>query len=259
MTGAVTTPHPLATQAGMAVLEAGGTAPEALIAAGAVLAVVMPHFCGLGGDAVWLIADRHGDARSLLAIGQGIDRPLPAGPIPTRGPGAVLTTAAVVDGWQQALNHARDHLGGRCRWDDLLAPAQRLAQDGFAVTQSQDFWTRHRRAEVADWPGFAPIFLPDGGPAAAGSLLRQPDLAASLAALREHGAQDFYCGALSHRIVEGLRAAGAVIAAGDLRRTRTRQAAPLSLPYRGLTLLAPPPPTQGVTTLQIMGILSHLD
>ncbi|ADO44152.1 gamma-glutamyltransferase (plasmid) [Ketogulonicigenium vulgare Y25] len=95
MTAAIATPHPLATAAGQKVLDAGGTAPEAVIAAGAVLTVVMPHFCGLGGDAVWTLSDRNGDSRCLLAIGQGIQRDRPKGPVPFRGPASILTTAAV--------------------------------------------------------------------------------------------------------------------------------------------------------------------
>ncbi|MBR3370404.1 MAG: gamma-glutamyltransferase [Rhodobacteraceae bacterium] len=259
MTGAVTTPHPLATEAGMQVLRAGGTAPEALIAAGAVLAVVMPHFCGLGGDAVWLVASPKVGARSFLAIGQGLDRPLPSRPIPLRGPDSILTSAAVVAGWDHAFGFARAHLDGRAKWQDLLAPAISHAETGFAVTPSQEFWARFRAAELPTWHGFAPIFLQGGAPLRAGAALRQPALAQTLREIAQDGAQAFYHGALSHRIVDGLRAAGAVISRADMARTTCHDAQPLSLPYRGLTLLAPPPPTQGLTTLQIMGQLSALD
>ena len=258
-TGALTTPHPLATAVGMDVLRQGGTAPEALVAAGAALSVVMPHFNGLGGDAVWLVAPHQGVARCYLGIGQGIARPTPQGAIPMRGPGSVLTTAAVVSSWDHAVRRARDDLGGRMRWGDLLAPAIALAEDGFAVSPSQAFWGEYRAADLSDWPGFAPIFTVNGAPLRAGALLRQPELAASLREIADHGAGAFYQGALSRRILDGLRAAGVLIGAEDLVQTRTRETAPLSLPYRGLILLAPPPPTQGVTTLQIMGQLARLD
>ncbi|TVP73983.1 MAG: gamma-glutamyltransferase [Rhodobacteraceae bacterium] len=259
MTGALTTPHPLATEIGMRVLRQGGTAPEALIAAGAALSVVMPHFCGLGGDAVWLIADRLGQQRCFLAIGQGIARPMPAGPIPHRGPGSVLTTAAVVDGWQHAFSYARDQLGGSAQWGDLLTPAMQLAQDGFPVARSQAFWGAYRATDAQTWPGFSALFLQDGKPLPSGHMLAQPQLAQTLREIAEKGASAFYTGGLSTRIVDGLRAAGVTISADDLARTTTRESAPLRLPYRGMTLLAPPPPTQGVTTLQIMGILSQCD
>jgi oxamate amidohydrolase len=259
MTGAMTTPHPLATAAGMDVLRQGGTAPEALIAAGAVLAVVMPHFCGLGGDAVWLTADRQGRQNCFLAIGQGIDRLPPQGPVALRGPGSILTTAALVDGWDHAFRHAKTAMGGRARWADLLAPAIALAEQGFALSPSQAFWGDFRRAECANWPGFAAIFTDQGQPLPAGHLLRQPALAQSLREIAAQGAGTFYHGDLARRIVAGLRAAGVQISGADLARTRTRTARPLSLRYRSLTLLAPPPPTQGLTTLQIMGILSRFD
>ncbi len=259
MTGALTTPHPLATAAGMEVLRQGGTAPEALIAAGAVLTVVMPHFCGLGGDAVWMVVDRKGQQRCFLAIGQGIDRPAPKGPFPTRGPGSILTTAAVVDGWDRAFRHAQTDMGGRARWEDLLAPAIALAQDGVAVSPSQAFWGDFRKTESGDWPGFAAIFKDQGQPLRAGHLLRQTGLAHSLREIADRGASAFYKGDLARRIIDGLRAEGVVIGPEDLARTHTREVKPLSLPYRGLTLLAPPPPTQGLTTLQIMGILSRFD
>lgn len=259
LSGALTTPHPLATKAGMDVLHQGGTAPEALIAAGAVLTVVMPHFCGLGGDAVWLIADRHGRQRSFLAIGQAIERSMPDGPFPKRGPESILTTAALVSGWQHAHSYAREQLGGKTRWEDLLTPAIGFARDGFEVSKSQAFWGAFRVSEAATWPGFAALFFNEGAPLRSGQKLCQPQLAHSLCQIGEHGADAFYTGALSAQITEGLRAAGVIISAGDLAHTRTREAAPLSLNYRGITLLAPPPPTQGVTTLQIMGILAQSD
>ncbi|MBQ2263630.1 MAG: gamma-glutamyltransferase [Loktanella sp.] len=259
MTGAITTPHPMATEAGAAVLRAGGTAPEALIAAGAVLTVVMPHFCGLGGDAVWLLADRQGRQKTLLAIGQGLENAAPIGPIPLRGPQSVLTTAGVVAGWHHALCLSHREMGGRARWGDLLAPSINFAEDGFTVTSSQEFWSRFREAESVDWPGFASVFLGPGGHPAAGHILRQPDLARSLRDLAERGAEDFYLGALSRRIVDGLQAQGVPMSSDDLARTTCRERRPIALGYRGLTLLAPPPPTQGVTTLQIMGQLAQFD
>ncbi len=259
MTGALTTPHPLATAAGMDVLSGGGTASAALVAAGAVLTVVMPHFCGLGGDAVWLLADRQGRTRVFLAIGQGIDRPAPKSPIPLRGPDSILTTAANVDGWRHAFDHSQRTHGGTTKWEDLLAPAVRLAEEGFAVTSSQAFWGDFRKSESGEWPGFAAIFTDQGNPLRKGHLLAQPALAATLRSIAERGASEFYNGQLARRIVEGLRAEGVMIALEDLARTKTREMLPLKLPYRNLTLLAPPPPTQGITTLQIMGILSRFD
>ncbi|MGY6547744.1 MAG: gamma-glutamyltransferase family protein [Roseinatronobacter sp.] len=259
MSPALTTPHPAATAIGMAVLHRGGTASEALVAAGAALSVVMPHFCGLGGDAVWLVHDRHGPRHCFLAIGQGFDQPRPDAPIPLRGPASIRTSAALVDGWQTAFNHAKVRLGGRMQWHDLIAPAVALARDGYKVTPSQAFWGKFRQSDVAAWHGFAPIFTDHGRPFEEGHLLRQPALAETLACIAERGAAGFYHGPLAGRITDGLRAAGVCTSTEDLARTSTRITTPLVLRYRALDLLAPPPPTQGLTTLQIMGILSRFD
>lgn len=258
MTGAVTTPHPMATAAGQRVLDSGGTAPEAIIAAGAVLSVVSPHFCGLGGDAVWLVADRKGDRRCFLAIGQGIDRPYPTAPIPTRGAEAVLTTAAVVDGWAHALDYSTRILEGTGKWEDLIAPAAAIAREGHSVSKSQAFWTDFRLPDIAAWPGFEGLFVSEEQPLPAGTRLRQPALAETLETLAERGARDFYEGTLATRILRGLNDQGIPIAASDLMQTRTRETIPLISPYRDRHLLAPPPPTQGTTLLQIMGILDRL-
>lgn len=259
MTAALTTPHPDATAIGMKVLQQGGTASEALIAAGAALTVVMPHFCGLGGDAVWLVVGRDGHQQSFLAIGQGLDRPMPKGPLPLRGPGSILTSAAVVDGWQCAFTHSKKTLGGYSKWEDLLQPAISLAQNGSPVTRSQAFWGNFRKDEFENWRGFNAIFADKGRPLEEGYLLRQPALADSLSLIAEKGADEFYKGGLSNRIVEGLSAQGVAISQADLARTTTKVTNPLTLKYRDFTLLAPPAPTQGITTLQIMGILSRFD
>lgn len=184
---------------------------------------------------------------------------MPASPLPLRGAGSILTTAAVVDGWHHAHEHARQHLGGRMVWGDLLAPAIAVAEKGYAVTPSQAFWADYRAGEIENWPGFEGLFLHKGRSVPAGQRLCQPGLAHALNQIASEGARAFYTGALSRRIVEGLTEAGAVIAAEDLARITTREGLPLSQRYRGVTLLAPPPPTQGLTTLQIMGILQRRD
>jgi oxamate amidohydrolase len=96
--GIVTSPHELATRAGLDVLQKGGNAIEAVIAIAATLSVTYPHFCGLGGDAFMVISDRNGNVRTLSGSGQAAANPPNyKGSIPVRGPGAALTTAAAVD------------------------------------------------------------------------------------------------------------------------------------------------------------------
>ncbi len=252
----VVSPHPLATEAGRAVLARGGNAIEAAVAVAAVLAVVMPHFCGLGGDAVWLVCDREGRCRCFLGIGQaaaGVTVPKDA--IPTRGPSSMLTSACAVDSWGHALAFSAANWAGRESFADLMSPAIDLADGGYIPSASQDFWLDFRRQEHPAWPGFAAIFnhRSDAG------LLRQPELAASLRFLANDGYRSFYEGPLSEAIADGLAKTGSPLNASDLAATRTREVEPLTLDYRGTLLLAPPPPTQGCSTLAIMGILSRFD
>lgn len=250
-TAMIATPHWFASEAGEKVLRRGGNAIEALVAAGAVLAVAYPHFCGLGGDAVWMVSDAGGVARSFLGIGQAATNASADRPIPVRGPQSALTTAALVDSWDTLLAYSAAHWSGRESLSSLLGDAIELAESGFPVSPSQTFWHDFRKDEIDAWPGFSSTFARDGHQ-------RQPALAATLKAIAARGARDFYEGELAHRIAKGLAEAGSPLTAADLAATRTREEAPLRLGYRDVELLAPPPPTQGITTLGIMGVLASL-
>lgn len=249
--GMVTTPHWLASEAGARVLSRGGNAIEALVAAGAALSVVYPHFCGLGGDAVWMVSDEAGDARTFLGIGQAADVAVPGSTIPLRGAASTLTTAGLVDSWDKVLSYSATAWGGTESLSGLLDDAIALAGNGYAVSASQAFWFDFRAAESDAWLGFRDLFRRDG-------IQCQPALARSLEAIARNGAREFYEGALAGRIASGLAAAGSPLTAADLAATSTQVVAPVRLSYGETVLLAPPPPTQGVTTLAIMGVLAHL-
>ncbi len=209
--GMVTSPHRLASEAGIAILRQGGNAIEAAIAIASTLAVTYPHFCGLGGDAVWLVADRQGRQQSFLGIGQAAQNCEAVAELPVRGPDSALTSACAVDSWRHAFEFSADHWGGRLSFSALLDAAIGHAENGFPVTSSQSFWLDFRPREIDRWPGFADIFLPDGEPPAPGDNFVQPQLAASLKALARNGAREFYEGELARRIATGL--AGRRIAA----------------------------------------------
>ncbi|MBO9196785.1 gamma-glutamyltransferase family protein [Rhizobium sp. 16-449-1b] len=249
--GMVTTPHWAASEAGAKVLARGGNAIEALVAAGAALSVTYPHFCGLGGDAVWMVCDRDGDARTFLGIGQAAAKAEINGAIPPRGPASTLTTACLVDSWEKVLNHSATAWGGSEQLSALLDDAIALAEDGFAVSPSQTFWHDFRASESAAWPGFRDLFRREG-------IQRQTDLARTLKAIASNGAREFYEGELADRIARGLAATGSPLTAADLAATRTRMVEPVRLAYGDTVLLAPPPPTQGITTLGIMAVLAQL-
>ncbi|MBE0704388.1 MAG: gamma-glutamyltransferase, partial [Afipia sp.] len=262
-TGMVTSPHTLASEAGAKVLREGGNAIEAAIAMGAVIAVTYPHFCGIGGDAIWMIADAQGRNTVLLGLGQAAEKlPNYKEPIAARGPQSTVVSAGAVDSWRQAYDYAREHWAsdkGETRsFASLLEPAIVYAERGFPVTGSQLFWTSFREKELANWPGFSRLFLPNGKAPKPGDLFVQKDLAHSLKQIARHGAREFYEGELAARIGKGLEAVGSPLTAADLAKTFSRQEQAVSVDYRDVTLLAPPPPTQGITTLEIMGILNRL-
>ncbi len=246
----VVAPHWQASEAGLSVLERGGNAIEALIAAGAALAVLYPHFCGLGGDAVWMLADANGKVSTLLGIGQAPENIDGINSIPVRGPGSMLTTACLVDSWDVLLNHSKEHWNGGESFAGLLDPSIRIAEQGFHVSPSQQFWFDQRAGAHDSWPGFNDVFV------RAGQQL-QPQLANTLRCLAKHGPREFYEGALAQKIADALAGTGAPLTASDLAATRARFAEPASLVYRDMLLLAPPPPTQGLTTLGIMGVLAR--
>ena len=262
-TGMVTSPHTLASEAGAKVLREGGNAIEAAIAMGAVIAVTYPHFCGIGGDAIWMIADAQGRNTVLLGLGQAAENlPNYKEPIAARGAPSTVVSAGAMDSWRQAYNYSLDHWskdkGATKSFASLLEPAILYAERGFPVTASQLFWTSFREKELAGWPGFSELFLPGGKAPKPGDLFVQKNLARSLKQIARNGAREFYEGELAARIGKGLQGVGSPLTAADLAKTFSRQEQAVSLDYRDVTLLAPPPPTQGITTLEIMGILNEL-
>src|SRR5437660_5722645 len=151
--GLVATPHALASEAGLAVLERGGNAVDAAIAAGAAIAVVYPHMNGIGGDSFWLIYDaRNRTLRALNAAGRSgaaadlaTYRARFGAAIPVRGGAAALTVPGVVSGWWAAHVLSRDSLASSIAWSTLLEAAIVHARDGFPPSAGQ-------RRETADAP-----------------------------------------------------------------------------------------------------------
>lgn len=258
--GMVTSPHELATQAGLEVLRTGGNAVEAAIAIGAALNVTYPHFSGFGGDAFMIISDSKGNVKTLSGIGQApSELPAYSGSIPVRGPGSMLTTAGNVDTLGKAFDISRKEMAGTKSWSELLAPAITLARDGFPVTPSQHFWQDFRQKEIKSLPGVESGFTINGVTPKVGDIFKQAKLAATLEMLAERGHRDFYEGKLGAIIARGLKEAGSPITASDLAKTHARIEPPLQVPYRDGVLLARQPPTQGITTLEIMGILDRFN
>lgn len=242
-------PHQMASDVGNALLEAGASAAEAAVAMGACLSVVMPHFCGIGGDAIWLLSDEEGHVTALNGIGQAFAFTDGVTNVALRGQGSILTTAGAVRTWQAALALQAPC----CAVGALLEPAIRAANDGFAVGSSQAFWTQMRLADMRSWTGFSAY-----AGLAQGDQLVQSSLAKTLATLAADGLESFYTGSVAERITADLNDLGVGATMEDLASARAQAAEPLRMPYRDVVLHAPPPPTQGATTLEIMGILDRL-
>lgn len=262
--GVVTTPHYLASSAGLDALRRGGSAVDAAIAANAVLCVVYPHMAGLGGDGFWLIAEPSGgrvhaiDASGPSAREATVDsyRERSAdGTIPTRGAASALTVPGAIDGWR--LAHERF---GRLEWESLFADAIRYAADGAAVSRSLADWLVHDEQILARSASAAAVLLPGGRVPREGERLVQSDLAASLREIAAGGARaGFYEGALAERLCAALRPDGSPLSADDFAAYRAEWVEPISTEYRGHQVVELPPSTQGFTVLQIFNLLEGFD
>ena len=146
-TGMVTSPHTLASEAGAKVLREGGNAIEAAIAMGAVIAVTYPHFCGIGGDAIWMIADAQGRNTVLLGLGQAAENlPNYKEPIAARGAPSTVVSAGAVDSWRQAYNYSLDKF---CLAAGVCDPLCGAGLSGHGVAVVLDVLSRERTRRLA--------------------------------------------------------------------------------------------------------------
>lgn len=261
--GMVTSPHSLASAAGVEVLRAGGSAVDAAIAASAVLSVVYPHMTGLGGDAFWLIHDaRQGSVRYLGAAGRaaaaatlewfrsrGFDE------IPLRGiiP-ATLTVPGAVDGWVAA--HAAS---GRLPLARDLSAAIGHAREGFPVTARLARFAADTAEVLAASPETAAIFLPGGRPPRPGQPMRNPDLARTLETIAASGRAGFYEGEVAREMARHAQAHGGFFVEADFQGQRAEWGEPLAGTYRGVTIYQTPPPTQGFTVLEMLNLVEPFE
>lgn len=261
--GMAVAPHHLASESAIAVLREGGNAIEAMVAAAATVAVVYPHMNGLGGDGFWLIVPPQGEPVAIDASGAAgsladIAFYRGAATIPHRGPQAALTVAGTVSGWAKALAVSKEWGGNTLPISRLLADAIRYAADGIPVTASQAEATRCKYTELANQPGFASTFLPDGRLPVAGSRFTQPHLAKSLSILTEEGLESFYRGTLANALAEGMSALGMPVTLADLNKHRAKRRTPLRIQHQYGEIFNLTPPTQGLVSLAILGITDQL-
>jgi len=255
--GAVASNHPLATQAGLLALQAGGTAVDAAVAVAATLSVVEPYMSGLGGDGFYHVHIRStGEAVVFNGTGPAPRAATPeryAAGLPLTGPLAVSVPGSV-GAW--GAMHARF---GRRPWASLLDAAVHYAREGFGATRAcRHFAGEHVAPLLAD-PRSARVFLRDGGPPTVGMPIVQTDLARSLERLAGAGAEDFYRGDLGRALAAGCQAAGGLVTAGDLAAFEPETQAPIEIAYRGFTVREAPPNSMGWVLLEELGIAEHFD
>ncbi len=258
-------PHFLASRAAIDVLKEGGNAIEAMVAAAATIAMVYPHMTGLGGDAFWLIHEPGQEPVAIDACGAAAAGASPSfyagrglDTIPVRGPLAANTVAGTVSGWECALALSKRRWNGRMPLSRLFAEAIRYGEQGVPVTGSQMRSTRTKQAELESQPGFRGHFLVNGETPQAGSLFFQTKMATTLRHLSRAGLDDFYRGELAQTIAADLAACGSPLALADLNGYRAELTKPLALEHSLGRLYNLPPPTQGVVSLMILGILDRM-
>ena len=255
--GAVASNHPLATQAGLLTLQAGGDAVDAAVAIGATLGVVEPFMSGLGGDGFYHVY-RKGTGEAVVFNGTGA-APRAATPeryssgIPMSGPLA-FNTPGTVGGW--GAMHARF---GRRSWPSLFESAIYYAREGFGATPTYVNYAGEAANLLNQDARSARTFLRDGKAPALGAAIVQPDLARTLQQLADEGADSFYRGAIAKRLAAGLAEVGALVAAEDLAECYPEEQAPISIEYRGYTVTEAPPNSTGWVLLQELKIVELFD
>jgi len=261
--GMIATDHPLASVAGLRVLQEGGNAIDAATCAAAVLWVVTPMMAGLGGD-TFIVYHEASSGRVRTLCGSGA-APRAATPeffsshgyktMPPRGmlapsvPGAVDAAATSLDRWGS----------GRFTLARLLAPAIHYADAGFPVSERLAGWFEEGAPALAPYPSSARVYLPQGRAPRVGESLVQKDLAGSLRAIAAQGPRVLYEGDLAERIVAYTRAHGGLFEAADLAAHRSELADPVSATHGDLVIHATPPPSQAFVMLEMINILAHDD
>jgi gamma-glutamyltranspeptidase len=261
--GMVTSPHALASAAGLDVLRAGGSAVDAAIAISAALAVIYPHMTGIGGDAFWLIHDGRdgrihfldGGGRAAANAGIGWFRERGHQEIPLKGiVPATLTVPGAPASWAEA--HSRF---GRLHLSLCLEQAIGYARDGAPVTARLAAFLAMAKADLAASPEAAAIFLASGEVPKAGDKLVNADLARSLEAFADLGHDGFYAGDVAREMARHSEANGGFFRADDFAAQKAHWGEPLVSRYRDHEIYNTPAPTQGFALLEMLNLIEPFE
>lgn len=285
MRGVVVCPEPPAARAGAHILAKGGNAFDAAVAAAFAQGVTNPLGCGLGGHACVQLYAGPQDVGIYLngsvAIGSGAGlRHITSGAVPrSERVGRYLIpddlnqlgyTSIMIPGFTAALGELAGRFGsGRVAWRELVLPAQEFAAGGFEV---YPYLHSYYTFEGPDKPGYPDLFrklrqddaaralyLPNGTPPPVGYVLRQPDMAATLAKIADRGADDFYRGAVAREIARDLDAHEASVTGADLASYTVRTEMPIVAKWRGLTIQTSTPPTRGAVLIAMLRAVEGVD
>lgn len=256
-----TAPHFLATEAGIEILQDGGTAIEAMVAAAASIAVVYPHMNGLGGDGFWLISEPGKAPMAIDASGSAAAAATTqfysdGASIPSRGGKAALTMAGAVSGWQQALAIS-------AAWQSnmplsaIFKRATEHATKGFEVTQSLQDASEKTFEDFTNFNNFAQ-FRENGKRLQKHSRLKLPKLASTLDYLANNGLDQFYRGDIASSLASALANAGSPIGLHDFHQYSAQMVSPLSVRFSKGQLYNLPAPTQGIASLIILALYDRL-
>lgn len=259
--GMAATSQPLATQAALDILKKGGSAMDAAIAANAVLGLVEPASCGIGGDIFAIVWDAEeqklfgfngsGRAPESLNIEYFMERDIKYvplyGPLPVSVPGCV-------DGWFEL--HKKF---GKLPMSTILEPAIGYGKEGFPVSEVIAYEMASSYKGLQDQPGFARTYMPGGKPPVKGEVFKNPDLANTYDKIAKGGRDAFYKGDIARTIDSYMKKHGGFLSYDDLASHASNWVQPVSANYRGYEVWELPPNGQGTAALQMLNILEGYD
>jgi gamma-glutamyltranspeptidase/glutathione hydrolase len=255
--GIVASESPLASQAGVRILEHGGNAVDAAIAANAMMGVVEPMMNGIGGDLFVIVYDAKANKLYGLNASGWAPKGLTIGFLEKQGLKSMpqtgvhsITVPGVVDGWQKLADKF-----GRKKLKEDLAPAIRTAQDGFPVPEwDAAYWAAEVDLLRTD-DAATSLYLPGDHAPKVGEVFKNPDLAASLGQIAEHGRDAFYKGEISKRILDAMKKHNGTMTDKDLAQYSSEWVEPISTTYRDWTVFELPPNGQGMGVLEMLNIM----
>ena len=259
--GMVATSHPLASQIGIDILQNGGNAIDAAIAANAALGLMEPTGNGIGGDLfaiVWIekekklyglnASGRSPENLTLEYFKENNFKSIPAyGPLPVSVPGCV-------DGWFELHNKF-----GKISMANILSPTIKYAEDGFPVSELVSYYMKVASNNFQEYPNFKETYYLNDSTPKKGQIFKNPDLANTLKVIAKDGRKGFYEGKIANTIANFIQDQGGFLSYNDLKNHKSEWIDPVSTNYRGYDIWELPPNGQGIAALQILNLLEAYD